>query len=406
MKISNKEKWERENLNWIWFLMIFLFSINFMNFANIFLLCLLISGLIIVGYKGSTFQVTWDFLLIILFSLIYFLFIYNYNSVGLGSILTYLIGPISIFSIGFFITTYNKVFIIKSLYIMVISNFIYGLLNMFVYLKTYGSNSVVRMIPDFWSGIEKTATLQGTYFTLSSSLLFIAILLMRDKSITKKIYSIILFMCFFSSIYFSFILGNRTLVITSLIIFILNVKTYLLLNIKDILLNLKIIFSVVFIGCLLYILFAVNYLGIKDFVINSNFYSRLNESSLVDDPRFDAFGKAINQMFIYPLGGYKMDLGLSYAHNLWFDVLFATGIIPFFILVLISIRNINNVLLIIFRSKDTHFALLLLSLLLGYLLNFMVEPILEGAPYLFLSYCLFVGMITKYQIITKIKLRH
>ncbi|KWX87462.1 hypothetical protein AMQ83_12970 [Paenibacillus riograndensis] len=92
-----------------------------------------------------------------------------------------------------------------------------------------------------------------------------------------------------------------------------------------------------------------------------------------------------------------MDIGLNYAHNLWLDVLYSTGIIPFFLLAIFTMLCIKNVVYISKRRNvNKLFIFVIISVYAGYLLNFMVEPILEGVPYMFLSFCLLNGMIKKY----------
>lgn len=120
--------------------------------------------------------------------------------------------------------------------------------------------------------------------------------------------------------------------------------------------------------------------------------------SLREDPRILVYSRALSQMFDFPFGGYRMNLGLAYAHNLWIDVLYAAGLIPFLFLLTYTLKSIINLISILnidsMNNKD--FKIFIFSIFVGYLLNFMVEPILEGVPYMFLSFCLFNGMIRKY----------
>ena len=124
--------------------------------------------------------------------------------------------------------------------------------------------------------------------------------------------------------------------------------------------------------------------------------------SLKEDPRKMVYQRALSQMFDYPFGGYKMSLGLKYAHNLWIDVLYATGLIPFFFLVLYTIKSIQNIISIINnKTVDLQFKIVIFSIFSGCFLNFMVEPILEGVPFMFILFCLFNGMTRKYLDICK-----
>ena len=86
----------------------------------------------------------------------------------------------------------------------------------------------------------------------------------------------------------------------------------------------------------------------------------------------------------------------SYVHNLWLDVLYATGLIPFFFLIIYTFKSITNLIrLIIQKNTDVELKIFIFSIYTGFFLNFMVEPILEGVPYMFLSFCIINGMIRK-----------
>src|SRR5699024_6825445 len=76
--------------------------------------------------------------------------------------------------------------------------------------------------------------------------------------------------------------------------------------------------------------YQLDILGIKTYYLSSNLYSRFDElnESLLDNSRTATWLKIIDGMYYYPFGDYQSDIGLNYAHNLWFDVAYSTGIIP------------------------------------------------------------------------------
>ncbi|MGM0792397.1 MAG: hypothetical protein ACQEUD_20050 [Bacillota bacterium] len=384
-------------LDLIWLTVIFLFSINLLNKTNYIFLALLFVGLLIVDYRKLRFKFTLDFIILSLFSLSYYIIFINYNETGINTMLFYLIGPVAAFFIGYFIVERESNFILKTFLVIILGNFLYGSLNMITYFNTFGFNSVERYVPDFWSGHEIGATLQGTYFTLVSSLLFFSFLLIKKRN--KKVLSITIFFGTIFSIYSSLILGNRTLILVTVLVFGVNIIVFLILNKSNTLRNLKIFIFLMLFILILFVIYSNNIIGIRDFILNSQLNNRLDEGvSLADDPRLIAYNKAISQILTYPFGGYQMDIGgVSYVHNLWLDVSYATGIIPFFLLLLFSIKSILNLMYIIKNnSEDILFKVFVISIFLGYLLNFMVEPILEGVPYMFLSFCLLAGMLRKH----------
>jgi hypothetical protein len=397
-KISSKTIQERKMLDWLWFGIVFLFSINLFDKAIYLLLGLLIIGLIISNYKNSNIKFTMDLLLIIIFCISYFFIIILYKSPEISLLLLYFIAPIGCFFIGYATVKVEKIFIIKTLIVLAVGNFMHGSLNMINYINANGLNSLARRVPDIWNGIEIAATIQGSYFTLVSSLFFYGLLIFRSQK--GKLLSLIIIFATIFSLFSTVILGSRTLILLFLIILGLNIvlNSFFTKSIKFI----KMLFLIITSCAIIFIVYSNNLFGIKDFIINSELYIRMETTSLSEDPRTMVYQRAISQMFDYPLGGYKMSLGLSYAHNLWMDVLYATGLIPFVFLILYTLKSIQNIISIL-NNKDNviEFKILVTSIYIAYILNFMVEPILEGMPFMFLSFCLFNGMVRKYVDVSK-----
>ncbi|MFJ5747621.1 hypothetical protein ACIP97_03350 [Peribacillus frigoritolerans] len=386
---------EKTRLDWIWLIFVFLFSLNLYNNAMYLMIFTLIIGLVITFYKGSGFKFTIEFLLLLLFTFSYFLILYINSNAGLYSMVLYFFGPIGCFFVGYFIVKTEKKIIVNTIFAILIGNFFHGLLNMINYLNSFGVSSSQRSVPDIWSGIYTAATLEGSHFTLLASLLFFTFTLFTKKS--SFIWIIMLLAGIFFSIFTSFILGNRTLIIITIVIFLLNSILYILLKRNSLKQILSAYLYIAFFIIMIAFIYSIDFLGIKDFILTSQLFNRIEDSSINEDPRLVVYGRAITQMFDFPFGGYQMDLGLRFAHNLWIDVLYATGLIPFFFLFLFTVKTIYNGFYILINPYvEVLFKILFFSVNLGYLLNFMVEPILEGATYMFLSFCLINGMISKY----------
>lgn len=395
----NRINCERKKLDWLWLTIVFLFSLNFLAKPNhLFIVLLLIGGIVSI-YKKSTFKITIDMILIWLFSMTYYLIlVYHRSSGGIGEIITLLIGPLASFTIGFVIFKANNNIVSKTVIALVLGNFIHGFLNMMTYFRLYGfSISVIgaRRFPDIWRGIQWSATLQGTLYTLMVSLLFYSIILLIRKE--KRGLSILLIMSIAFSLMASFIMGNRSLIVIMFISFVSNVILYSILIKKNPLKIIQIIGIIVIIALLITALYRNNILGIREFIEGSTWYMRSNIVLSTEDPRIFLYKSATSQMFDYPFGGYSMHLGSSsYVHNLWLDVLYATGLIPFSFLCWYTIKTIKNLVrLLKQKHTDIEFKIFIFSIYTGFLLNFMVEPILEGVPYMFVSFCLINGMIRK-----------
>ena len=264
------------------------------------------------------------------------------------------------------------------------------MLNMILYF-TRGVDG--RLVPNIWTGGWTTATLQGTFFTLICSLLFYSIYIVESRF--KKVCLIfsILF-CIYSTLQ----IASRTILIIIFITLIVNVMLYVYLNQTKYKRLLNIFLKMLLIISIIIICYNINFLKIKDIYEQSEFYNRVNseyQTNLQEDPRFEMYRTVIKEMFNYPMGGKKIS-GINYAHNLWLDIANVVGIIPFFLIVLYSIMTLLTIAKFIknkyIREKKKY---LVISLYSSMTINFMVEPILEGVPYMFIIMCILNGATRK-----------
>lgn len=381
------------NSEWLWFSIVFLFALNFWGKGHYLLICLFLIGFIVIFLKKCEFKFTFDLILIFSFATSYFLILSYYQYTGMFSIIIYLIGPIACFSIGYFIISPNNKLFERTILAVIFGLFLHGFFNMINYFQVYGINSIdgARTVPDIWTGINIAATLQGTYFSLISSLLFYSIILMKQRA---YLFSNTIITCIIFSLISSFMLGNRTLIYILIISLIVNLLTFVFLNKLKINELVKVGSLVAILSLIVSLVFINNAFGLKEFILNSTWYERTESSELMEDSRFLIYQVAFNQMFDFPLGGHRMSF--TYAHNLWLDVLHATGLIPFFFLLLYTLVSFKNIMGILISSRiNIEKKVFFVSIYVGFILTFMVEPILEAVPFMFLMFILFNGMTKK-----------
>lgn len=103
-----------------------------------------------------------------------------------------------------------------------------------------------------------------------------------------------------------------------------------------------------------------------------------------------------SHMWDYPLGG--MGPEITYAHNLWFDCARVAGIVPFVLLITISLRYAYCLFQVIRKdSVDLIFRYIIWIISLAILIVFLAEPVLEGIPMVFEFFCLVLGLIEFYR---------
>ena len=111
--------------------------------------------------------------------------------------------------------------------------------------------------------------------------------------------------------------------------------------------------------------------------------------------RSDRWIKSLENIFKKPLGWPAEEFG--HSHNLWLDVLRVAGVIPFFLLLLFSAKSFKEIKHAVKNNLKNHsLNVLIIVYYVAFSLVFMVEPIFEGMFEMFVIFCLFVGVITKY----------
>lgn len=103
----------------------------------------------------------------------------------------------------------------------------------------------------------------------------------------------------------------------------------------------------------------------------------------------------IEEIRTHPFGSTTyMNALHSNAHNFWIDYGKISGIIPFVLLIIFSLRNIYQTLRVILKKMRlmSYFALVFTPIFVATL---MTEPIHEGAPLYMFMYFLYTGMIDR-----------
>lgn len=143
------------------------------------------------------------------------------------------------------------------------------------------------------------------------------------------------------------------------------------------------------------VLYALNIGGFRDYIQDSMLFSRFDGSitSLTDnESRSSAKLAFISHMINYPFGGCHMRKIYGYAHDLLLDAYDEYGIIVFLLMVVVLIISIVQLYVLLRRTDYSEsFKLSLLLIYCAVLLEFTVEPILAGMPWLFSCYCLING---------------
>jgi hypothetical protein len=265
-------------------------------------------------------------------------------------------------------------------------------------LKTmymYGSLDVVRqtigrVTIDIWSSNVVSATAINAFLAFGMSLGAVVFMKFNKDKTNRKI-KIISFVCFVASVYSVVQLGNRTgfvIIITCLLVSYIYGGGLTKSKLRNIFLAPILIIAS-------YLFYKMNLFGIKDAWSSTYLSNRFESSELSDDPRIMAWKSAFQGLFEFPLGGKQTQMLLGSPHNMWLDVGYEAGLIPFILLVIftiistVSLRKFNKL------NHPKILKILVLCLFTSFYLTFFVEPVLIGLNGYFTIFCFMLGAIQR-----------
>ncbi|MDO9630121.1 MAG: hypothetical protein Q7I99_09505, partial [Acholeplasmataceae bacterium] len=316
----------------IWMYLLLLITINFIDRINELIRIFFVYSIIFLILFKHKITFNLELVLLLLFGTSYYFMYtrYQYN-LEWTHIRLWLGAPALYFAGKSFISEKTEKYFKWTLLLFAFGLFTYGflgMLNYYTYLPPY--NGVVTQ--DIWSGEVIGATLSGVYYTAIGSLFVYFIVNVKLKKFWYM--QIVYFALFGLSIYFSIKLRNRTFFVITGIVILVGLFTNLYVYKKSII---KRLFYVPLVILFIYGIYHFNLLGVQDFITSTRWYIRVMETideGLLADPRFKVYGIVRDQIFLYPFGGYQMDLGgLTHAHNMWLDALHTAGVYSFFLLI-------------------------------------------------------------------------
>jgi len=382
-------------------ILIISFLIYIVNFYEIGLYLLFSMIPFIIFYslgkqKNKIYFITLSILF--LFGVVFASIVYYYDFVSIGTVISYIVFPTLIYTLGFNFTykdySYRRAYNIVILLVATLNLFI-----IFSYVRTileFGDIQNVSQIlgdrgfANIWSG----KLIQATEITLylSFSLALLPTILLNDSLLSKKrtlTYKSISLISFINSIFITIQLGSRTALI---IVFLSFISVYLFsrkLSIKKIqtpFISLLFLF-------LFYMLFKLNVFNVKAWWEGTKAYARFQSNGL-ESGRYDAWLAIIKEMFREPLGGREINISISYVHNLWLDVVYDAGILPFFLLIIFTLISFISIIKFILLKHPVYLKGIIIAICTSFFICFLTEPILQGGEkYYFVIYCFILGII-------------
>ncbi len=259
-----------------------------------------------------------------------------------------------------------------------IMNFIYNL-----------GNSLERNTNDIWSGVPMAATGQSALACLMLGL-SIAMLFLPFKKWHRYVGMVTLVLM----LLYNLRLAVRTSIITFLILLCMGML-YPKKRRGSASRPIKYFLGIGILAIGITMVYTLNVGGIQEYLRESLLFDRFDGSLhafLENEERTNAKVAFLVNAWKYPFGGLHMRERYGYAHDLLLDGYDEYGVVALILMVVILIMGIVALYkLLRYTSYPSEFKIALLMIYTAVLLEFTVEPILVGMPWLFACYCLING---------------
>lgn len=247
-----------------------------------------------------------------------------------------------------------------------------------------------RNMIDFWTGSTLSATGQATMACMIVAVASAFLFMSNAKSVKAIMVAILA-----SVLYYNLKLAGRTLFV------LLGVALLVALVMKIVLSDshaarTKLIMGTVCAALMIIVLFSTNAFHVQDTIQESNFYDRFygeNAMELSEDGRLSKKVQYLSVMLNYPFGGGNIHEQIgTYAHDIILDTYDEGGLFAMIAILLILTDVICKCARVIRGKRITDDCKTLIATSLTVImLEFMIEPVLEGMPWLMASFCVLYG---------------
>jgi len=367
-----------------------IFLFNPYNIGNTLFLLISIYTIFQTIKKRFNFVSDVQFIVLCLFVFSYSLISYFYDFVPINLATKYILYFIFFYLFGRSIKYNNERGLLLYLYMVIFGLSMFGILSVSYSVVVSGninaSGPRLSAVPWLDGSEDLSATNVGCYLSLGIAL---AGMILVKSSKSMKLLNVVFAM---GAIYSSILLGNRT----GIIIAAISIAIVYMLRLKENSVKKNMGLLLITISCLIALpfMYDMDILGIKEIWEGSSSYARFEQLDLATDPRIDAWGEAFEGLFVNIFGGKETALSLYFAHNLWLDVGWRTGLLPFLLLVCFTFQTLQR-FWVVYRSDYSKYTKFIITVILvGFYLPFFVEPIIEGDLYLFTAFCFISGVIS------------
>lgn len=382
-------------------IILFLFAFRFLNKNNTFLLLyVIICSCFCLRYRSL--KISRECVILIIYGILYYITRRYWGLEGnITNILTLALGAPLMYMSGREFMRFSKnkeIYYKKVIWILSFGMFLFAFLS---FLKNgividYENSADVRAIPDIWTGELWQATNINGYCVMA---IIMSIVLIMQKIKGIKLVSSCLILV--GSIYLTMVTAARTnlfivvFVLISYAVLSLVMKKIRYMSRKEALNKyIKIMFGIIILFFLI-----VNYKIIVELLPMEAFQERLNNRSLSlsEDGRWQMWKIVIGGLNMYFWGN---NTSIHLAHNLYLDVAREAGVISMILLIVYTIMVLFTAIKFLCDNEiSINVRILNCIIIFSLLASFMIEPVMNAKPFIFIIFCMICGM--QYEMTTK-----
>lgn len=272
--------------------------------------------------------------------------------------------------------------------IMVIAPFLHLLLNA---VTNSAVESTSRNTIDFWTGKAMSATGQMVLGALTVGL-FAAAMFSKSGFLIKAL-STVMFLVVMA---YNLTLAGRTLIILAAgVLLVAFIFTCIIL--RNFKLFLKTLFFTALIVLAVWYAWSINAFGIEETIKNSNLYQRFFgtwKMEVYQDVRFENKLYYLSNLLRFPFGGQNISTELGdYAHGIFLDIYDEGGVFSFLpLFAYMSFAVVRFFKILAAKNFISDAKLYVLCIYSVFFVEFCIEPIFQGMPWFFVTFCFLDGI--------------
>lgn len=379
---------------YFWLALLALYAVSMFNLGG-YILVVLLAAYLMLNIRNI--EASPLLLSLMFFSGFYFTFYLVHFTPSITEVFNYLIAPWAAFAFGELFTRKSgsrlaPYYVIGT---VAMGMFAHGLLNLIAYLGSAAARITGRAAYDFWRREIISVTANGLYFPMALGLSFGALFSDFKKS-TKLLALAIVAAAGINAA----LLGHRTSIFIIALLALFHAAAILLRSDTPEWKKGRLITS----GCvgliMVLILWVTDFCGFRTWIEGSSLFQRMtNPDQVHSTSRLVVWQSFFREALFHPFGGsaYKLADHQNWVHNLWLDVYYKVGIVPFVCLIIPTVLIVAQLIMLRRYCRKSGYesvGTVMTSLYLAVMLSCMVEPIIDANPYFLISFFMITGCIS------------